>query len=308
MRSKAQVQGAPSLRSTCALHGPPGLRSTPRVCGPPGLRSTRVSAQDVGPAPFCTVPDRPATPPGSALDSPPDAALLLAQLAGGLAHEIKNPLSTMAINLTLLQEEWERQTAEEPHVKRSLRRLRTLQSEVARLESILEEFLAYARGGKVNRRPDDLSRIVRDLVDFVEPENERAGIRQHADLQPSIPLVNVDETQIKQAILNLIVNARQAMPDGGELLVRTERIGNEVRLTVTDTGVGMAPDQLEKCFEVFWSNKKGGTGLGLAAAKRIVEEHDGHIEVNSEQGRGTSFAITLPLAVEIKPHLPSEED
>ena len=146
--------------------------------------------------------DRPASSPEAALESPPDAALLLAQLAGGLAHEIKNPLSTMAINLTLLQEEWERQTAEEPHVKRSLRRLRSLQSEVARLESILEEFLKYARGGKVNRRPDDLSRIVRDLVEFVEPENERAGIRQHADLQPSIPLVNVDETQIKQAILN----------------------------------------------------------------------------------------------------------
>lgn len=237
------------------------------------------------------------TPPGE-LDRPNDA-LLLAQLAGGLAHEIKNPLSTMAINLTLLKEEWERQRTEEPHVKRSLKRLRTLQSEVARLESILEEFLAFARGGQVNRRPEDISRIVHELIDFVEPENERAGIRQHADLQPGIPLVRVDETQIKQAILNLIINARQAMPDGGELLVRTERVGNDVRLTVTDTGVGMTPEQVDKCFGVFWSNKKGGTGLGLAAAKRIVEEHEGQIEVLSEVGRGTSFAITLPLAVEL---------
>lgn len=238
----------------------------------------------------------------------PGQARMLAQLAGGLAHEIKNPLSTMAINLTLLQEEWERLRGEEPHVKRSLKRLRTLQSEVARLESILEEFLAFARGGHVNRKPEDLSRIVRDVLDFVEPENELSGIRQHADLTPGVPLVRVDETQIKQAILNLMVNARQAMPDGGELLVRTERIGNDVRLTVTDTGVGMRPEQLEKCFEVFWSNKKGGTGLGLAAAKRIVEEHEGVIEVVSEVGRGTSFAITLPLAVELMPRVVEEEE
>ena len=229
-----------------------------------------------------------------------DSAMLLAQLAGGLAHEIKNPLSTMAINLALLQEEWDRLgTPDAPHVARSLKRVRTLQSEVSRLEDILEEFLAFARGGRVNRKPEDLSRIVHEVLDFVEPENQRAGIRQHADLQRGIPLVRVDETQIKQAILNLLVNARQAMPDGGELLVRTERVANSVRLTVTDTGHGMTPDELARCFDVFWSNKKGGTGLGLASAKRIVEEHEGHIEVVSDVGRGTSFALTLPLAIEL---------
>ena len=227
-------------------------------------------------------------------------ALLLAKLAGGLAHEIKNPLSTMAINLALLQEEWERNgDADAPHVRRSLKRVRTLQSEVSRLEDILEEFLAFARGGRVNRRPEELSRIVHEVLEFVEPENLRARIRQHADLQGGMPLVLVDETQIKQAILNLLLNARQAMPNGGELLVRTERVGNDVRLTVTDTGVGMSADELARCFDVFWSNKKGGTGLGLASARRIVEEHGGSLIVVSEEGRGTSFALLLPLAVEL---------
>jgi len=240
---------------------------------------------------------------------PGDDAQMLARLAGGLAHEIKNPLSTMAINLALLQEEWERAGVDDqPHVRRSLKRVRTLQSEVSRLENILEEFLAFARGGRVNRAPEDISRIVREILDFVEPENQRSDIRQHADLLTGMPLVLVDETQIKQAILNLLVNARQAMPEGGELLVRTDRLGNDVRLTVTDTGVGMTPAELERCFEVFWSNKKGGTGLGLASARRIVEEHGGSLQVVSEVGRGTSFALMLPLAVEILPRTPDDEE
>lgn len=234
-----------------------------------------------------------------------DQALALARLAGGLAHEIKNPLSTMAINLALLQEEWDR-AEETPAARRSLKRIRTLQSEVDRLEGILEEFLSFARGGTVNRRPEDLSRIVSELLEFVEPENELADIRQHADLHTGIPLVLVDEVQLKQAILNLLVNARQAMPDGGELLVRTQRVGNDVQLSITDTGVGMSSEQLDRCFEVFWSNKKGGTGLGLATTRRIIKEHDGRMTIMSEVGRGTSFSIYLPLAVELIPHPPKD--
>ena len=227
-------------------------------------------------------------------------AQALARLAGGLAHEIKNPLSTMAINLALLQEEWERME-ESPPRRRSLKRVRTLQAEVGRLEGILEAFLGFARGGSVNRKPEDLTRIVREVLEFVEPENEAAGIRQHADLLAGIPLVLCDEVQVKQAVINLLVNARQAMPDGGELLVRSTRVGNDVQLSITDTGVGMTPEQLDRCFEVFWSTKQDGTGLGLAATHRIVEEHGGRMTVLSEVGRGTSFSIYLPLAVELMP-------
>ncbi len=238
----------------------------------------------------------------------------LSRLAGGLAHEIKNPLSTMAINLTLLQEEWERagqarnpgQPELTPREERSLRRIRTLQREVARLEEILDQFLNFARGGEINRKPEDLARIVHELLDFVEPEHQRAGIRQHADLQIGMPLVLVDETQVKQAILNLFVNARQAMPEGGELLVRLRRVGTDCELSVTDTGVGMTPEQLERCFDLYWSDKRGGTGLGLPTSRRIIEEHGGSIHVLSELGRGTAFTVRLPLAVELTGSLPSE--
>lgn len=242
--------------------------------------------------------------------------VFLARLADGLAHEIKNPLSTMAINLALLQEEWERaagvrnpeQPVPTPREERSLKRVKTLQREVQRLENILDDFLHYARGGEVNRRPEDLCRIVRELLDFVEPEDEQANIRHHVDIPVGMPLVLVDEDQIKQAVLNLLVNARQAMPEGGELLVRVRRVGTQVELSVTDTGIGMSSQQLENCFEEYWSDKKGGTGLGLATARRIVEEHGGRITVVSERGRGTSFSIYLPLAVELTgPRKPEAE-
>lgn len=228
------------------------------------------------------------------------------RLAGGLAHEIKNPLSTMAINLALMQEDWERVAQARPagaepspREQRTLKRLRTLTKEVTRLEGILQEFLAFVRKGQVNRMPIDLAALIDDVLEFVREENEQAEIRQHADLQAGLPLVLSDEGQIRQALLNLIVNARQAMPEGGELLVRLARVGNDAEVSVTDTGIGMGEPQLERCFDVYYSNKKGGTGLGLATTRRIVEEHGGSIRVLSEPGRGTSFSFLLPLAVEL---------
>jgi len=244
---------------------------------------------------------------------------LFARVASGLAHEIKNPLSTMAINLTLLEEEWcaprrRGETPPEPTAreKRCQKRVLTLQREVQRLETIVEDFLRYARGGVIDRAPHDLGQLVREVLDFVEPEDARAGIRHHAELPAGLPLVMLDPLAFRQAILNLFVNARQAMPMGGELIVRVRRQGNFVELSVTDTGVGMSPEDLARCFELYYSTKREGTGLGLSTTKRIVEEHGGRIHVLSEPGRGTSFSILLPLPVEIHHTrtvgLPDDED
>jgi signal transduction histidine kinase len=238
---------------------------------------------------------------------PAERAALLARLASGLAHEIKNPLSTMSINLALLEEDWTRVAAGRnptspeltPREERSIKRVKTLQREVQRLEHIVDEFRRYARGGHINRAPTDLAALVRQLLDFVEPEDEALGIHHYVDLEVGLPLVMVDETAFKQAVINLLVNARQAMPGGGELLVRLRREGHWVELTVTDTGVGMTEEQLARCFEEYWSDKKGGTGLGLSSTRRTVEEHGGTIHVVSEPGRGSSFSIFLPAIVEI---------
>ena len=235
----------------------------------------------------------------ASLDRAREEVAFLSRLAGGLAHEIKNPLSTMAINLTLLEEDWQAEAEAGPRETRSLRRIRSLTREVRRLENILDQFLHFARGGEVNRAPADLTRIVGEVAEFTEPEHAELSIRQHLELPTSLPLVLVDEDRIKQALVNLFRNAAQAMPDGGELLVRLRRIGNHVELTVTDTGVGMSAEQVDRCFELYWSTKKNGTGLGLATTRRIVEQHGGTISVLSDPGRGTSFSITLPLVVEI---------
>lgn len=237
----------------------------------------------------------------------------LARLAGGLAHEIKNPLSTMSINLTLLEEDAERAAATGadpggPREARTRKRIGTLKREVERLEGIVREFLAFARRSEVNRAPADLGQLLRDTLDFVEPENAAVDIRQHADIEPGLPLVMVDEGQIRQALMNLFVNAREAMPEGGELLVRVQRVGNDALVSVTDTGIGMTDEQRERCFDVYWSNKRGGTGLGLATTRHIVQDHGGSVRVVSEPGRGTSFELTLPLAVELTGAARDEQD
>lgn len=236
-----------------------------------------------------------------------DETRSLVRLAAGLAHEIKNPLSTMAINVALIEEDLAKGLGDggelSPREKRVEKRVRALQREIQRLETIVEDFLRYARGGEVNRAPHDLVQLVRDVLEFVESEDTRLAIRHHADLPVGLPLVMLDPGAFRQALLNLFVNARQAMPAGGELIVRLQREGNFVELSVTDTGVGMKPEDIARCFQVYFSTKRGGTGLGLATTQRIVEEHGGTISVISEVGRGTSFSIVLPLLVEI--HAPA---
>jgi signal transduction histidine kinase len=218
----------------------------------------------------------------------------------------------MAINLGLLEEEWTRPIASRggepaPREQRSLKRVKTLQREVARLEAILDDFLRFARGGEINRSPQDLGLLLRELLDFVEPQDTRQGIRHHVELPVGLPLCMLDPTAFKQAILNLLVNARQAMPSGGELVVRLQRSGNWAEVTVTDTGHGMLPHALERCWDEYWSDKKNGSGLGLPTARRIIEEHGGTISVLSEHGRGTSFTIHLPLMVELTSPVPPEK-
>ncbi|HKE01949.1 MAG TPA: ATP-binding protein, partial [Planctomycetota bacterium] len=195
----------------------------------------------------------------------------LGALAGGLAHEIKNPLSTIAINLALLREDW--QGAKSQREVRTLRKVELLEKEVRRLESVVNEFLSFARGEDYRFELVDLSEVIQEILDFTEAENRKAGVRVHADLQPALPKLSVDRDHLKQAILNLLSNARQAMPSGGELIVRSWREGESVALEITDTGVGMTAEVKERCWELFFSTRKGGTGYGLPLTKRILEEH-----------------------------------
>lgn len=220
----------------------------------------------------------------------------LGTLAGGLAHEIKNPLSTIALNLSLLREDWaDGETTKE---KRALKKIALLEREVQRLETIVNDFLRFAKGKELRLEACDLDRVVQEVVDFIEPEAKRAGVQIRSLFAPNLPKVALDRDAFRQALLNLFVNAREAMPKGGELLLRTSVAGDakasEVQLEVTDTGQGMAPEVLEHCFDIYYSTKRGGTGLGLPTVRRIVEAHGGEISVQSDAGRGTRFLLRFP--------------
>lgn len=237
----------------------------------------------------------------------------LGTLTGGLAHEIKNPLSTVGLNVQLLQEDIDQLARDFPGtadaVARTRRRCDALLREAQRLREILEDFLRFAGRVELDRQPADLNDLADELTAFFEPQAAEARVNLRPDLAASPSVAPVDAALLKQAVLNLMINATQAMadardagqPHGGadELIVRTantRHLGRPaVCIHVTDTGPGLPPETVAKVFQPYFSTKRTGTGLGLPTARRIVNEHGGALTVHSEPGRGTDFTITLPI-------------
>jgi signal transduction histidine kinase len=217
----------------------------------------------------------------------------IGSLTGGLAHEIKNPLSTVQLNLQLLQEDLQ---PENPAYSRLVSRIQTVQRETGRLRDILEDFLRYAGRIELDRRPVELNRLLEDLVDFYMPQAQLQRVQLRLQRSPAPIVVNADAKLIKQAVLNLMINALQAMhASGGEMILRVWEQGRSARVDVIDTGGGVSPEQQAKIFQAYYTTKRGGTGIGLAMARRIAEEHGGEIGVQSEVGKGSDFWILLPM-------------
>jgi signal transduction histidine kinase len=216
----------------------------------------------------------------------------LGTLTGGLAHEIKNPLSTVQLNLQLLAEDL---TPDNPAYSRIVNRLKTVQKETSRLRDILEDFLRYAGKLELDRQPTDLNELLEELVDFFLPQAQaqKARVRLKRSEQPIV--APIDAKLIKQAVLNLMLNALQAMPEGGELILSTGQRDGQALVDVIDTGRGISPSAIDKIFQAYYTSKKGGTGLGLAMAQRIVKEHGGELSVTSEPGKGSDFTLRLPM-------------
>lgn len=223
-----------------------------------------------------------------------ESLALLGTLARGLAHEIRNPLSTMRVNLQLMQEDWS--VTSTPREERTLRKVEVLQQETQRLEETLNDFLRYARGHRLNLTRVNINDVLSDLITFFEPQAQQHQVKLRRQLAEGLPPCHVDVDLIKQAILNLMINAQQAMPQGGELIITTRADRGEVLIDVIDTGVGIEPAIREQIFQAYFSAKHSGTGLGLALTKRIIEEHHGRIEVTSEPGKGSDFRVILPAA------------
>lgn len=236
----------------------------------------------------------------------------LTMLTSGLAHEIKNPLSTVGLNVQLLREDVDELSRglddESPTalgLRRVDRRLDALMRETQRLRDILEDFLKFAGRIRLERRPIEIATVIDQLVDFFEPQAQAAGVRLRTQLA-STPTVHADPDLLKQALLNLLFNAVQAMQHtrqdrnashGGadELFIRTETLSPNVLIHVTDTGPGVPTEIIDKIFQPYFSNRPGGSGLGLAVSRRLIEEHGGRLFVHSEPGQGSDFVIELPL-------------
>jgi signal transduction histidine kinase len=226
----------------------------------------------------------------------------LTELAGGFIHEIKNHLSTLGLNLQLLAEDF--QEPESQRERRALTRVQRLQAECQRLVNVANDFLRFARIKDLERVPTALGRVIEEMIDFFGPTARTANIEIKSYLPADLPPVALDRDLFKQALLNLMLNAEQAMPGGGELTVQAQRIAEcngqsaecaeAVELSLIDTGVGMTPEVRAKVFQPFFSTKQDGTGLGLPTTRRIVEAHGGTLDVESEVGRGTKFTVRLP--------------
>lgn len=229
-----------------------------------------------------------------------DQYAALAELAGGFVHEIKNHLSTLGLNLQLLTEDL--QDPETQRERRALQRVQRLQSEYQRLVEVANDFLRYARIRELSLEESDLHRVLDEMIDFFGPSARSANIDIKTYIPADLPHVRLDKELFKQALLNLLLNACQAMPQGGSITIQgglevAPASGGQHRLclSIIDTGQGIPPDVLPKIFKPFFSTKSSGTGLGLPTTRKIIEGHRGQMDVESEPGKGTKITIRLPV-------------
>lgn len=236
-----------------------------------------------------------AEPPAAA---PPEYAEL-AELAGRFIHDIKNHLSTLGLHLEILAEDFrDPQTQRE---RRAASRIERLQSECQQLVDLSNDFLRFARIKDLDLQPLDLGGVVEELIDFFAPSARQNNIEIRPYVPAGLPPVRLDREMFKNALLNLLLNAQQAMPEGGAITVQARAEPPEgpdhVCLTLIDTGKGMTAEVAAKAFRPFFSTKPGGNGLGLPTARKIIEAHGGSISLESEVGRGTKVTIRLPICV-----------
>lgn len=217
----------------------------------------------------------------------------IASLAGGLAHEIRNPLSTMRLNLELLEEDLKHEDG--PRARRNCQKVQTVLRECGHLEKILNDFLQFARANTLHLERVSLNAEVQRFLDFFTPLATEAQVEISPHLAASLPEIDLDPQLFRQALSNLAGNALQAMPQGGRLEVFTYQQPAEIVLELIDTGCGMDERTKQRMFETFFSTKPGGSGLGLPTSRRIVEAHGGTMHCESAPGAGTRFRLTFPL-------------
>jgi signal transduction histidine kinase len=241
------------------------------------------------------------------------AARSLGRLMAGVTHEVRNPLNAMAIHLELVREHLLRlqrgsrapvgavlglEGREEtlPEVSGAREHLDVIGSEIKRLDEVITGFVRFIRPEELQLHPVNVQLLITEVIALVDPDARRSGITCRADAPDGLPELKADPALLRQALLNLALNACQAMSDGGKLTMGA-RVAKDRRLalTVEDTGTGISADMLDRIFDLYYTTKAEGSGIGLSIVYRIVQLHGGEIEVQSTQGRGTMFRLLLPL-------------
>ena len=227
----------------------------------------------------------------------------LGRITAGVAHEVKNPLNSMRIWLENLKASLPEDTDGLP-----LQAVRVLDSEIDRLDSVVKRFLDFTRPPDMHQEESSLKEILEEVVAVERPHVEKGNVKLDIRLANDVPDVLVDRPLLKQALINLLVNALEAMPEGGRLLVSLRRRGEMGEIEIQDTGRGIAPEHRQKIFQLFFTTRPGGSGIGLASTFRTIQLHNGSIEFESEVGRGTTFRIDLPLAHQTESPLSRSRD
>jgi len=220
----------------------------------------------------------------------------LGLLSSGLAHEIKNPLNSIQMNLQLLEEELA--PGAEPCEDPSLW-IQPIRKEIRRLETLVNDFLLYARPIQPERTPMDVGEFLEEIRDFLAPQAGEKGVDLLVEAEEGLPELHADENLLRNALINLVLNAIQAVEEGGFVALRAGRRGPSVRIEVWDSGEGIPEENREEVFKIFVTSKTGGTGLGLPIARRIAESHGGSL--HSETGAGGPFGARHRMVLEIPP-------
>ncbi len=216
----------------------------------------------------------------------------IAQLAKSIAHEIRNPLNFISLSIDHLKKKYIPQGDEEKEKFESL--ITSIKHEIQRLNKLVGDFLDYGKPLRLSLQDADIGILIHEVLELVWAKAEKDGIKIHYQ-NGELPNISVDPELIKSCIFNVVLNAFQAMPDGGDLTVLTRTSNGKAHIIIEDTGVGVSKENLQKLFDPFFSTKSTGLGLGLAMTKRVVEEHGGKVDFQSAEGKGSTITISLPV-------------
>jgi signal transduction histidine kinase len=214
----------------------------------------------------------------------------LSRLSAGIAHEVKNPLNATMIRVELLK----LQLSDQPEAREHLA---IIAAQVRRLDEVVQGFLKFTRPEELTLQPVRVSGLIAAIMPVIKAEADAHHVEIREEFPEGLPDVNADPGLLEQAFLNLALNACQAMPNGGRLRIAGAPAGrNHVEVTFEDTGVGIPPEHLARIFDLYFTTRDGGSGIGLSLVYRTVQLHDGEIEVQSTPGRGTMFRVRLHRA------------